>query len=265
MINPAFFEYLYSSAYMQRWNDHMRPNKGFTELDKQSHKMVYAFVLGHFEESEGPEPFDWLKIIEGGLFELLHRITLTDIKPPLFHRLMDVKGNELNTWVMNKLKDTGFYDLKGDFYDKMHEYYFNENYCPLEKSILKASHYLATNWEFSIVYRLSTDFYGIEETKREIENELKEHNLACVRKLKVSKDSENFLDLIGQLRFQQRWAQTPRIPETSVLGHMLLVAIMSYVASMQLDACSKRLTQYSQPFNFQVRRDIIPHKKFHTI
>lgn len=241
MIDPAFLEYIYSSAYMQRWNDHMRPAKGFTELDKQSHKMIYAFVLGHYEESEGNEPIDWLKIIEGGLFELLHRITLTDIKPPVFHRLMDAKGNELNTWVINKLGSTGFYELKGDFRDKMYEYYFNPQYSVEEKKILKASHYLATNWEFAIVYRLNTDFYGLEETKREIETELKEHNLASVRKLKVSKDTENFLDLIGQLRFQQRWAQTPRIPETSVLGHMLLVAIMSYVISVQLGACDRRL------------------------
>ncbi|MDD4496325.1 MAG: HD domain-containing protein, partial [Eubacteriales bacterium] len=241
MINPAFFEYIYSSAYMQRWNDHMRPHQGFTELDKQSHKMIYAYILAHLEEAECGTKINWQKLIEGGLFELLHRITLTDIKPPIFHKLMEVKGNELNSWVIRKLEDTGFFDLKGDFRNKMHEYYFNPSYGAHEKKILKASHYLATNWEFQIVYRLCKNFYGLEETKRSIENELEEHNLACVHKLKETGETENFLDLIGQLRFQQRWAQTPRIPETSVLGHMLIVAIMSYIITLQLDACDKRL------------------------
>jgi len=36
--------------------------------------------------------------------------------------------------------------------------------------------------------------------------------------------------LCGQLRFQKRWSQSPRIPPTSVLGHMLLVAILTYLS-----------------------------------
>jgi len=38
-----------------------------------------------------------------------------------------------------------------------------------------------------------------------------------------------FVDIVGQLRFQQRWARTPRIPKTTVLGHSLLVADMVYL------------------------------------
>ncbi|MCA6073113.1 MAG: HD domain-containing protein, partial [Endomicrobium sp.] len=44
----------------------------------------------------------------------------------------------------------------------------------------------------------------------------------------------------GQLRFQQRWAQAFRIPKTSVLGHMLTVAIFSYLLSMEMNALEKR-------------------------
>ena len=43
------------------------------------------------------------------------------------------------------------------------------------------------------------------------------------------------------MRFQKRWAQTPRIPETSVLGHMLTVALFSYFYSLEVNACDKRL------------------------
>ena len=43
------------------------------------------------------------------------------------------------------------------------------------------------------------------------------------------------------MRFQKRWAQAPRIPETSVLGHMLTVALFSYFYSLEVKACDKRL------------------------
>jgi putative hydrolase of HD superfamily len=39
-----------------------------------------------------------------------------------------------------------------------------------------------------------------------------------------------------------RWGQLYRIPRTSVLGHMLIVAILSYLFSLTIDACSKRRT-----------------------
>jgi putative hydrolase of HD superfamily len=48
------------------------------------------------------------------------------------------------------------------------------------------------------------------------------------------------VDLSGRLRFQKRWVQTPRVPETSVLGHMFTVAVFSYFYSLEINACSKR-------------------------
>ena len=50
----------------------------------------------------------------------------------------------------------------------------------------------------------------------------------------------NFIDLCGQLRFQLRWSYLHRIPKTSVLGHMLIVAILSYIFSLEIGACPKR-------------------------
>jgi len=37
-----------------------------------------------------------------------------------------------------------------------------------------------------------------------------------------------FINLCGLLRFQIRWSHLHRVPETSVLGHMLIVAMMTY-------------------------------------
>ena len=41
----SFLRFIYQAASIQRWNDHIRPHWGFTELDKQSHKMFYAYVI----------------------------------------------------------------------------------------------------------------------------------------------------------------------------------------------------------------------------
>jgi len=51
---------------------------------------------------------------------------------------------------------------------------------------------------------------------------------------------KNFLNLCGQLRFQSRWAHLHRIPKTSVLGHSLFVAILSYLFSLEIKACEQR-------------------------
>lgn len=240
MITKGLLQLLYEAASIQRWNDHNRPHKGFTELDKQAHKMVYAFVLAKFEEADKGVKVDWRKLVEGGFFEFLHRIVLTDIKPPIFHKLMAEKGDKLNTWVLDKLQDR--LDEVEGLQGKFRAYLFEPEYSPLEKKILKAAHYLATNWEFKIIYNLNANLYGLDDTKTKIADEIEEHyHLAGVQKLELGKKTSHFMDMVGQLRFQQRWAQTPRIPETSVMGHMLIVAMLTYLCSVELGACDKRV------------------------
>jgi len=83
-------ERFYEAASMNRWNDHIRPVE-LTELDKQAHKMVIAYVIAKFEESDRDIVINWQNLIEGGIFEFLHRTILTDIKPPVFHKMMEEK------------------------------------------------------------------------------------------------------------------------------------------------------------------------------
>lgn len=240
MINGALLRLLYEAASIQRWNDHIRPSQGFTELDKQAHKMVYAYVLAKYEEEERSAPIDYINLIEGGLAEFLHRVKLTDIKPAIYHRLMKERGPDLNKWVLEQLSDV-LKDIGPEFPDKFRRYHQEPDLWPLERRILRASHYLATNWEFQIVYHLNQSLYGLEQTREEVENELESHSgLAGVQKLSLKKKTSHFLDLAGQLRFQQRWAHSPRVPQTSVLGHMLIVAMLAYICSVQVKACPRR-------------------------
>ena len=240
MMRESFLRFVYEAAGMQRWNDHIRPHKGFTELDKQAHKMFFAYIIGIFEEEENQQ-VNWTNLIEGAIFEFFHRVLLTDIKPPIFHKLMEKHGNQLNHLVIEKLREKGIFELDEGIEERLKSYLFDEQYSRNEKRILKASHYLATKWEFDIVYRLSSGFFGLEETKKRIDDEIEDHyDVAGVKKLILDKKARDFLNLVGQLRFQQRWAQTPRTPETSVAGHMFIVALLSYMMSLEVGACEKR-------------------------
>ncbi len=240
MIRESFLRFIYQAASIQRWNDHIRPHRGFTELDKQSHKMFYAYVISRLEEDAG-QSIDWTRLIEGDIFEFFQRSLLTDIKPAIFHALMDKHGAQINELILKKLHDLGIDDISEGFSKRMRRYLFEPEYSYNEKRILKASHYLATSWEFNIVYRLSENFFGLEDTKKNIEKRLEEHrDIDGVKQLIFNKGATDFLNLVGQLRFQQRWAQTQRIPETSVAGHMYIVAILSYLLTLQLDPCEKR-------------------------
>jgi putative hydrolase of HD superfamily len=240
MLNKDFIEFLYEAAHIQRWNDHIRPN-GFTELDKQAHKMMILYVLARYEEQDHGVKLNWRALVEGGIMEFLHRIVLTDIKPPVFHQLMRAHGKELNQWVYDELHDL-LATVDKDFPKKMKKYFDDPDYFPKEKQLLSAAHYLATQWEFNIIYHFNQGIYGIEETKAAIANEIEDHyDLAGVQKLALHGKTSKFIDLVGQLRFQKRWAQSPRVPETSVMGHVLIVAILAYFCAVHIGADDDRV------------------------
>ena len=240
MIQKELIEKIYVAASMQRWMDHIRPVE-FTELDKQAHKMTIAFVIAKYEELiNGKGRLDWIKLIEGGFFEFLQRVVLTDIKPSIFNRIKSKHEDLLNRLFLDNLSKAmeGVKGLQTGF----ETYLMNPEEASFEKRILKAAHDLATHWEFRMIYELNRNIYGIDATKKRIENEVEvHHRLTGVQQIVLYKKSQGFIDLCGQLRFQQRWAQTQRIPKTSVLGHMLIVAMLSYLLSLEITTCKKRL------------------------
>lgn len=237
MIKKSLISLMYEAASIHRWNDHIRPGTGFTELDKQAHKMFYAYVLA---KCEG-EDVDMIKLIEGGIFEFFHRGILTDIKPPIYHKLVKEKGQQIDRWVLDELREH-MEGIGGGFYERMERYYLDKSYSRLEKQILKAAHYHASNWEFKIIYPMNTETFGIEQVKTEMAQGL----AACdtfkgFRYFAGSEYLQQFLSLIGKLRYQQRWAKAVRMPQTFVMGHMLVVAILSYFMTLELnDPCPKR-------------------------
>ncbi len=251
MITRSLIDCIFSAASIERWNDHPHPVT-FTELGKQAHKMIIAWVIYRHESEVREVTPNWEGLIEGGIFEFLHRVVLTDIKPPVFHKLMQnaQQRTKLNSWVADRLEDD-LERLSPEFAKRFRRYFEEESQpLSLEKKVLKAAHYLATKWEFDFVYHWSDSksMFGIESTKAEIARQINEHrDLRAVDEILAVRELPDrdqglwgFLSLVGQLGFQKRWAQTPRIPQTSVLGHLLFVAMLSYFVSMEVGACARR-------------------------
>jgi len=272
---------IYEAAGMQRWNDQIRTIE-ITELDKQAHKMIAAYVLGKCEQGCGNKEIDWIEIIEAGFFEYLQRIILTDLKPPLFYELKQNREKyfQLNQWVYERIYPV-IKDLGQDFCVRFRNYImgnsvqegaglkrgeeFSVGEFPdgivkntknkekfatdkkfyikdINKKIIGAAHFYITKWEFNIIQRFNPKGYQVAEIAGSIEKEQKKYNrIAGVKSFLSSKELLNFIDICGQLRFQIRWSHLYRVPKTSVLGHMLIVAIFSYLFSYLNGSSPKKI------------------------
>ena len=236
MLSPELIEHLFAAASIQRWNDYPRMVE-LVELDKQAHKFIIAYFMANMEED-----INSVHLIEAGIFEFLRRVVVTDIRPDVFRKALQKKEKEINEWVLSRLSDS-IKDIENGKFLKRFESYLNDpQMYKKERFLLKAASYLSTKWEFSIVYQTSQFLSGIDRVKEAVDEEIEDYyELVSVRKISLNKKISKIIDLSGRLRFQKRWAQTPRVPETSVLGHMLIVAILGYFYSLHVEACDKRV------------------------
>ena len=233
---------------MKRWNDKMRPME-LVEVDKQAHKMIAAWLL--FElNSQGLSPEKRAAlgedIVRGGIFDYLYRLVITDIKPPIYYQ---IKANpahyeKLTAWVLNELQPR-VQPLGRDFWDAMQGHFERQvrHDESLASRILDAAHLFASRWEFHLIRDLNQWDEEMDEIERNFREGLEAHqDLAGVRQLIEGPGTRlgKFAFMCGRLRFQKRWSQTPRIPETSVLGHMFIVACLAYFFSIAVGACPVR-------------------------
>lgn len=231
-IKNSLLRKLFTAASIRRWNDQATPIE-FVELDKQAHKMIIAYLLAKFEENQNTK-IDWEKLIEYFLFEFFSRVVLTDIKPPVYYELQKHHKKELAQFVIKECEE----DLcEYPFFSKM-EKYLQGTYNDIESQILKAAHFYASKWEFDIIYHFNPYMYDVQNIKNIIDKEVEDHyHLSGMQKIILFSNIKELITLFGQLRFQKRWSQTPRIPPTSVLGHTLIVAICAYLLSYELPLC----------------------------
>jgi len=182
-------------------------------------------------------------VVEGGLFDYLYRLVITDIKPPVFYRIKANKAHyaQLTDFALRRLEPV-VRPLNEDFWARMCAFLHNDGYGSKADRILKAAHLYASNWEFSLIKPLN----GFDEEIPGI-GENFQRELDALRDLRGMPDLlaeqnalASFGAFCGQLRFQIRWTQTPRTPATSVLAHMFLVACYAYFCSLTVGACASR-------------------------
>jgi putative hydrolase of HD superfamily len=249
-VRKSLLQFLFAGSFMKRWNDKHR-SMDLVEIDKQAHKMMTAWMLYECNSAHLSEPDRLalgLEIVEGGLFEYLYRLVITDIKPPVFYK---IKANpahyeQLTAWVFNQLEPR-VRELGGDFWQRMRRYLVVPESDAPARRILDAAHLYASGWEYSLIKRDNPWDDELLEIESSFTDGLARFsdlrgvaNLAAGLFAGKKTPLGHFGRLLGQLRFQTRWSQTPRIPETSVLGHMFLVAAYGYFFSLAVNACPAR-------------------------
>lgn len=245
MIRKNLLQLIFSGACLWRWNDKLRPIE-LSEIEKQAHKMLIACALWNesCKNNHDNQACNLAtKIIEGALFDYLYRLVITDIKPPVFYKIRQKREHyyKLTEYVLKTLAPV--LQPLGSFWNRMQDWHLNKiDQTSLEKDILNVSHLYASRWEFNLI----KPFNKFDEELDAIENSfttgLNQYiALPGVNEL-LSPDHalSRFGNLCGQLRFQVRWTQTPRMPATSVLGHMFIVAVCSYFFSLSNGCCNQR-------------------------
>ncbi len=245
-IRKSLLQFVFTGAFMKRWNDKLRPME-LIELDKQAHKMIVAFAL-YVLNSEGLPLESRLAlggdVIEGGLFEYFYRLVITDIKPPIFYKIKENPAHyqRLTEWVLEQLEPS-VQTLGSGFSQRLRAYFTVGDENAPARRILAAAHLYASNWEFNLIKSVNLLDDEFQEIEQSFEAGLARYaDLRGVPELIQGFRAPlgRFAHLCGQLRFQKRWSQTPRIPESSVLGHMFLVACYAYFFSLALGACPAR-------------------------
>ncbi|MCL1889857.1 MAG: HD domain-containing protein [Desulfovibrionaceae bacterium] len=240
-IRKSLLQFIFDGAYMKRWNDKLRPME-FIEADKQAHKMILAWILCRINSANLPMQ-DRLaleqEVIERAMFDYFLRLVITDIKPPVYYRIRRNPEHyrELSAWALKELRP--LLGVLGDeFWSRLETHVLSPEKEDLAAHILDAAHNYASGWELGILKGMNEFDPEMPEIIRDFDKKFSRHqDLPGYSAVESKKSSLGaFARLCGQLRFQKRWSQTPRIPETSVMGHMFFVACYAYFFSLAVGA-----------------------------
>ena len=247
-MEKQFVHKIFEGFSIQRWNDLIRPFD-MVEMDKAAEKMVLAYIIGKFEENKGKK-IDWIWIIYASLFDLLKKIALCDIKAPVQQMLKKDYPQEylrLNEWVLNQYKNL----IKDDELYSKFTIYIGQNAGSFKIAddltttvrVYRAAHKYSTIRELEML-SVVNEKERLSDINAQLQTEIQQYmDLEGIQKLITHQKTYKFLLKIEQLRFQTRWNQTPRVPQTSVLGHCFYVAIMTLLLGRESNPqmCEQRM------------------------
>ena len=260
---------IFEGFSIQRWNDLVRPFD-LVEMDKAAEKMVLAYIIGKYEEKKGCT-VDWYWMIYASLFDLLKKIALCDIKAPvqqMLKREYPAEYMRLNEWVLNQYRQL----IKDDSLFSKFTIYIGQKAgsFAIPEQLKATIHVYTAAHKYSTIREMEMlSVVNEKERLAKIDSDLRAElqpflDLEALQKLITRQKEFDFLLKIEQLRFQTRWNQTPRVPQTTVLGHCFFVAIMTLLLSRESNPnmCSRRVVNnfFSALFHDlpeAVTRDII--------
>ena len=247
-MDKKFAHKIFEGFSIQRWNDLIRPFD-MVEMDKAAEKMVLAYIIGKFEENKGNK-IDWIWIIYASLFDLLKKIALCDIKAPIQQMLKKEYPEEylrLNEWVLNQYRSL----IQDENLFSKFTIYIGQNAgsFPIPEElkttirVYRAAHKYSSTRELEII-SVVNEKERLGSIEKDLQAEIQPYlDLEGLQKLITHQKAFDFLLKIEQLRFQTRWNQTPRVPQTSVLGHCFFVAIMTLLLGRESNPkmCKRRV------------------------
>lgn len=268
-MKVEFANKIFEGFSIQRWNDLIRPFD-MVEMDKAAEKMVLAYIIGKYEENKGNK-IDWNWMIYASLFDLLRKIALCDIKAPVQQMLKKEFPDEymrLNEWVLNQYRhiidDEKLFSEFTIYIGQESGSFKVPEALKTTLRVYKAAHKYSTIREMEML-AVVNEPERLSNIESELDFEIQPYlDLEGLQKLITHQKSFYFLLKIEQLRFQTRWNQTPRVPQTSVLGHCFFVAIMTLLLGREANPnmCKERVINnfFSALFHDlpeSVTRDII--------
>lgn len=248
MLNKNLVLKIFEAFSIERWNDLIRPFD-LIEMDKAAEKMVLAYILGKFEENEGRK-INWTWLINASFFDILKKIALCDIKATVQALIKQEYSSEymrLNEWVLNQYKPL----IKDDKLFSAFTIYIGQKAgsIPINDEdkltfhVYQAAHKYSTIRELEMIKPVN-ESVRLSKIEQELNHDIQKFlDLKGLQLLMTKQRPYEFLLKTEQLRFQRRWNQTPRIPNTSVLGHSFFVAILQFLISIESKNhfCEKRL------------------------
>ena len=189
-------------------------------------------------------------LINASFFDLLKKIALCDIKAPVQALIKQEYPSEymrLNEWVLNQYRNL----IDDDDLFSQFTIYIGQKAgsIPLKEEdkltfhVYQAAHKYSTMRELEMIKPVN-EAARLTKIEQELNRDIQKFlDLRGLQLLMTKQRPYEFLLKIEQLRFQRRWNQTPRIPNTSVLGHCYFVAISSFILSRQnqIKSCEKRI------------------------
>jgi putative hydrolase of HD superfamily len=214
--------------------------------------MVIAWVLGRVYEDNINAPgypakrraeLDWVKfwsyIVERGLYEVLRKCVVSDLKSQVWQRILDDDDArlELKNRTVEAVSDAAGEDLS-ELVDRMNQCADPPETTSTEQrlawDVLRAASRIATSWEFELLEPSNAFQADTERIRDNLERESREFQyVPGVRELeRPDSGLRDFVNLCGRLRFQERWSTTPIMPRCPVLDHELMVANLTYLVGL---------------------------------